>query len=167
MKRLAILFSLFAAPAVADTESEHNELHAGFNAAIDLLFADGCIHPALVRDERLKLIKPQDSNNYLLVGKEYTATCKRWAVFPAPPTPNDPEPNSLTLRWGTPTTKRNGDALLSSEIQAYEVYECSTVATLIAVTNANQFTVEKPGIYCLRTVTVNGIKSKLSVEVEL
>ncbi len=92
---------------------------------------------------------------------------------PAPPVV---EMQSATLNWVAPTTRSNGEALLLSEIQGYEIYmidegNVHEAVFTIDSNNVTSHTVEElsPGVYhfAIATIDSSNLISELSESVSL
>ena len=150
------LFTIFILATTAQAESLHNESHTATNAAYKLLFYQGCEFAEQVRKEQFKVI--QEPGGVRIIAKEIFIPCVK---------AQKPDPNPDLITWKYPSTRLNGDTMTKAEIASFEIYECSGAAKLISVTEAPSIDSLPSGVYCLRAVDTNGIKSPLSAGMSL
>lgn len=156
---LIIVFGIIATFSAQSghAETKHNEQHAGENKAINLLYQKGCILPNLHREKSFSLVESGDY--YVLHGNSIVISCKKWK--------SEPKPNPDSITWKYPATRLNGDTMTKAEIAAFEIYECSGAAKLVSVTEKPGIESLPSGVYCLRALDTNGIKSPLSAGMSL
>lgn len=113
---LSVLLLLVTLPILAATVSQHNEPHAGIQAAIDRLDAQGCTRYQVTRSGQYNLNDTPDAATYTLTGNTITIKCTRYTE-----TPVKPEPVFIIhdLTWQRPTTRTDGTPLPADQIQGY------------------------------------------------
>lgn len=150
----AIIPLMFSVSAIAEPLSNHNEPHAGIQAAIDRLDAAGCTRYQVSRSGQYVLHSTQDPNTYELVGNTITIRCVR---------PSQPAIIYHDLRWQPPTEYDNGAQLNPDDISHYEI---DSFLGIINVGIVNSYSFGDVGDdareYRLRTVLKNGQMSEWS-----
>ena len=155
----ALTLFLLSASLNAAVVSSHNEPHAGIQAAIDRLDAQGCTRYQVTRSGQYTLNDSTDKSEYMLTGNTITIKCTR---FPAPTI------YIHYLTWGRPTTRADKSPLLASEISGY-MLEIDGYATNIGnvLTYSATYSVAMQHVYRIATIDTLGRTGPYSEEIKL
>ena len=143
----------------AATVSQHNESHAGIQAAIDRLDAQGCTRYQVTRSGQYTLNDSTDKATYTLTGNTITIKCLR---FPAPTI------YIHDLTWQRPTARTDGMTLPADQIAGYSL-EIDGVSTNIGnvLNYSATYSVDMPHVYRIATIDTLGRTGPYSEELRL
>lgn len=142
MRRLIPL--LFVAAAHAEPVSQHNEPHAGIQAAIDRLNAAGCTQYNITRTGQYVLHSTTDQNAYNLVGNTITIRCTRTSPL-----------MDIGYTWTHATKRTDGSAITGLRSYVLTVTkDGAVIATATTSGTEHAVTGLGPGEYQARIATV-------------
>lgn len=124
---------LFPVIALADPVSNHNEPHAGIQAAIDRLYSVGCTRYSITRSGQYVLHSTTDQDAYNLTGNTITIRCLS-ALKPVAV--------SHVLTWQHANSRVDGTPLSLSEVNRYDLEHNGTIIPVGVVTS---YTMDNPG----------------------
>lgn len=159
---IASLGFVLVAHIQAATVSQHNEPHAGIQAAIDRLDAQGCTRYQVTRSGQYTLSDSTDATSYILTGNTITIKCTRYVK------PEAPKVVIHDLSWPRPTLRQDKTALQASQIRGY-LLEIDGVSTNVgnvlfySATYSDRLTHR----YRVATIDIYGQQSDWSNEVRL
>lgn len=161
---IATLGFVLVAHIQAAQLSEHNEQHAGVQAALDRLYSAGCTRTETTRSGRYGL-HDTDTGEYLISGVTLTVRCTRW---PEPPAKPEPTFTIHDITWQRPTTRTDGKPLPPDQISGY-MLEIDGVATFIGnvLSYTATYSVAMIHTYRIATVDTAGRQGPWSEEVKL
>jgi hypothetical protein len=124
---------LFPVVALADPVSNHNEPHAGIQAAIDRLHSAGCTRYSITRSGQYVLNSTIDPDAYNLTGNTITIRCLAKV-----------EVVEIVhqLTWQHANSRVDGTQLQLSEVTGYDLEHNGRVIPVGVVTS---FTIDNPG----------------------
>lgn len=162
---LIVLLLLVTLPILAATVSQHNEPHAGIQAAIDRLDAQGCTRYQITRSGQYTLHDSSDATTYTLTGNTITIKCTRYAEPPV-----KPEPVFIIhdITWQRPTIRTDKTPLPPNEIQGYAL-EIDGVSTNVGnvLSYSATYSVTMVHTYRVATIDTLGRQGPWSEEVKL
>lgn len=141
---IATLGFVLVAHIQAAVVSQHNEPHAGIQAAIDRLDSKGCTKYQITRSGQYTL-NDAGSDAFTLTGNTITIKCVKF---------NQPTLTIHDLGWTRPTTRIDGSSLLDSEISAY-MLEIDGQATNIGKTLRYSATYDNDMKHSYRIATID------------
>lgn len=159
---MILLLGFLSSGARSATVSQHNEPHAGIQAAIDRLDAQGCTRYQVTRSGQYNLSDSSDATTYSLTGNTITIKCTRYTQPPAPPSVIH------DLTWSRPTTRTDGTTLPADQISGY-MLEIDGQMTFIGnvLRYEATYSVALPHVYRVATVDILGRQGPWSDEVRL
>lgn len=159
---MILLLGFLSSGARSATVSQHNEPHAGIQAAIDRLDALGCTRYQVTRSGQYNLNDSVDATSYTLTGNTITIKCTRYTQPLAPPSVIH------DLSWQRPNTRTDKTPLPPDQIKGY-VLEIDGVSTNIGnvLSYSATYSVAMIHTYRIATIDTLGRQGPWSNEVKL
>lgn len=159
---MILLLGFLSSGARSATVSQHNEPHAGIQAAIDRLDEQGCTRYQVTRSGQYNLNDSVDATTYSLTGNTITIKCTRYTQPPAPPSVIH------DLSWTRPTTRTDGSTLPADQISGY-MLEIDGQMTFIGnvLSYAATYSVVMMHTYRIATIDSDGQQGPWTGELKL